>query len=64
MPYRRYPSGTFIDLMSKPFIPLAMSSAAASNAAYSDFRWPDPEITLPKAFRRPEQVRVGLSFRF
>ena len=62
--YRRYPSDTFIELMSKPFAPLLMSSDTDWNVAYHDFRRPDPEIALPKAFRRPEQVRIGFSFRF
>ena len=61
---RRYPSQTFIELMSRPFAPLAMSSVPARSAANRDFRRPRPENVLPKAFRRPEQVRVGFSFRF
>ena len=64
MPYRRYPSETFIDRMSKPFASLAMSSVAASSDAYPEFRRPDADIALPKAFRRPQQVTIGFSFRF
>ena len=64
MPFRGYPSETFIELMSLPFAPLAMSSAADRHAAKRDFRRPDADIVLPKAFRRPEQVRIGFSFRF
>jgi hypothetical protein len=56
MPYRRYPSETFIDLMSRPFAPLAVSSVPAWYSANRDFRRPRPENVLPKAFRRPEQV--------
>lgn len=62
--YRRYASETFIDLMSKPFAPVGVSSVARWDAAFRDFRGPDPEITLPKAFRRPAQVSIGFSFRF
>ena len=64
-PYRRsYPSQTFIDLMSRPFAPLTVSSIAAWTAATRDFRRPGPETVLPKAFRRRELLRVGFSFRF
>jgi hypothetical protein len=62
--FRRYPSQAFIELMSRPFAPLAVSSVPAWDIANRDFRRPRPENVLPKAFRRPEQVRVGFSFRF
>ena len=63
-PFGRYPNRTFIELMSRPFAPLAVSSVPAWNAANREFRRPRPDYLLPKAFRRPEQVTVGFSFRF
>ena len=62
--YQRYPNETFIELMSKPFAPVAASTAESWDTGRMDFRRPGPELLIPTALRRPAQLRLGFSVRF
>ena len=63
-PHNRSRSDTFIEAMSRPFASLSMLRGGDVSVPEYDFRRPDPEFGVPKAFRRAGQLRIGFSIRF